>query len=132
MGKIHNPGSNDGSVPALNPIDQKLFNKNPQEYADAIDKFIQHGSIPSGPKPQLQMPAFGDNNALTQQQISNIEAYVLRLNGVDRAELVNPGMSPIRFFFITVSAFLVIMLLIGGIYMCLPRSDREKPEKEIK
>ena len=78
------------------------------------------------------MPAFGDNNALTQQQISNIEAYVLRLNGVDRAELVNPGMSPIRFFFITVSAFLVIMLLIGGIYMCLPRSDREKPEKEIK
>jgi hypothetical protein len=41
-------------------------------------------------------------------------------------------MSPIRFFFITVSAFLIIMLLIGGIYMCLPRSDREKPEKEIK
>jgi mono/diheme cytochrome c family protein len=124
-GKIPNPGSDNGSVPALNPIDRKLFNKNPQEYADTIDKFIQHGSTPSGQKPRLQMPAFGDNNALTQQQISNIEAYVLRLNGVDRAELINPGMSPVRFFFITVSAFLVIMLLIGGIYLCLPRSDRD-------
>jgi hypothetical protein len=117
-------------VPTLNPIDRKLFNQNPQEYADTIDKFIQHGSIPSGPNPRLQMPAFGDNNALTQQQVSNIEAYVLRLNGVDRAELVNPGMSPIRFFLISVSTFLVIILLIGGIYRCLPRSDQEGPGKE--
>ncbi len=129
-GTIPNSGSDDGSVPTLNPIDRKLFNQNPQEYADTIDKFIQHGSIPSGPNPRLQMPAFGDNNALTQQQVSNIEAYVLRLNGVDRAELVNPGMSPIRFFLISVSTFLVIMLLIGGIYRCLPRSDQEGPGKE--
>jgi ubiquinol-cytochrome c reductase cytochrome b subunit len=124
-GKIPNAGSDDAFVPALNPADRTLFNRNPKDFADAIDKYIQHGSTPQGQKPRLQMPAFGDNNVLTQQQISNIEAYILTLNGVDRAEPVNPGMSPLNFFFTAVSAFLLIMLLTGGIYICLPRNDRD-------
>ena len=129
-GKTPNPGSEDRFVPALNPIDRKLFSKKPQEFADTIDKVLQHGSTPKGPKPRLQMPAFGDNSTLTQQQISNIEAYILRLNNVDRAELVNPGMSPVQFFFIAVPAFLLIMLLIEGIYRCLPRSKQAGKEEE--
>jgi ubiquinol-cytochrome c reductase cytochrome b subunit len=129
-GKIPNPGSEDGFVPALNPIDRNLFSRNPQDFADAIDRVLQHGSTPKGPKSRLQMPAFGDNNSLTQQQISNIEAYILRLNSVDRAELVNPGLSPMTFFFIAVPAFLLIMLLIEGIYRCLPPGKRAGEEKE--
>ena len=66
------------------------------------------------------MPAFGDSSSLTQQQVSNIEAYILRLNGVDRAELINPGISPVNFFFLAVPVFLVIMSILGGIYRCLP------------
>lgn len=128
--KIPNPGSDDKFVPALNPVDRQLFSKNPQEFADNIDKYIQHGSTPRGAKPRLQMPAFGDNNNLTQQQISNIEAYILRLNGVNRAELVNPGMKPVSFFFIAVPAFLLIMLIIGGIYRCLPGNDQGRREEE--
>ncbi len=124
-GRISNPGSDDGFVPALNPVDKELINKNPQLFADNIDKYIQHGSSPHGPKPRLQMPAFGDTNVLTQQQISNIEAFILRLNGADRAAIVNPGMSPTNFLFASVSAFLLIMLLIGGIYACLPRGGRD-------
>lgn len=118
--KIPNPGSDDGIVPALNPIDRELFSKNPEEFAENIDKFIQHGSTPSGPNTQLKMPAFGDTNSLTQQQIANVEAYVLRLNGVTRSELINPGITPKRSFFIVVPAVILILLILGGIYRCLP------------
>jgi ubiquinol-cytochrome c reductase cytochrome b subunit len=128
-GRIPNPGSDDGFVPALNPVDKDIFSRNPKDFADNLDRFIQHGSTPEGPGPGLKMPAFGDNNALTQQQISNIEAYILRLNGLDRAELIDPGMSPVSFFFIVVPVFLLIMLLFGGIYRCLPGSDK-KGKKE--
>ena len=131
-GKIPNPGSSDAFVPALNPIDKELLSKNPQDFADNIDKYIQHGSTPEGLGPRLHMPSFGDDNVLTQQQISNVEAYILRINGINRAALVNPGMSPTSFFFAAVSAFLIIMLLIGGIYACLPRVDRDGQGKDIE
>ncbi len=85
-----------------------------------IDRYIQHGSIPAGPNPQFHMLAFGDDNQLTQQQISNVEAYILSLNGVDRAELIDPGVTPVRFFIIAIPAVILILLLIGGIYKCLP------------
>jgi sulfur oxidation c-type cytochrome SoxX len=119
--KVPNPGSDDGFVPALNPIDQDLLNKDPQTFAKNIDMFIQHGSVPSGPNPQFHMLSFGDDHTLTQQQIANLEAYILHLNGVNRAQLINPGMKPVRFFAIVVPAVIVMLLLLGGIYKCLPQ-----------
>jgi ubiquinol-cytochrome c reductase cytochrome b subunit len=118
--KVPNPGSADGTVPPLNPIDKELFSKDPVEFAVNIDKYLQHGSIPEGKNPQLHMPAFGDTNSLTQQQIANAEAYILSLNGVNRAQPENPGLPPKRFFFLTVPVILVILLILGGIYKCLP------------
>jgi sulfur oxidation c-type cytochrome SoxX len=119
--KIPNPGSDDKLVPALKPVDPKLFSKNPETFAENIDIFIQHGSTPSGPNPQFRMLAFGDEHTLTQQQIANIEAYILQLNGVNRAEIIKPGIKPVRFFVIVIPGLILIMLLIGGIYRCLPR-----------
>ena len=76
------------------------------------------------------MPAFGDSSSLTQQQASNIEAYILMLNGVDRAELINPGMAPLKFFFVAVPVFLLIMSVLGGIYRCLPGGKQAGKEEE--
>jgi hypothetical protein len=61
------------------------------------------------------MPAFGETNALTQQQISNIIAHVMELNGVDRAKLLSPGMEPKTFFLVVTSAFLLLALALGGL-----------------
>ena len=118
--KVPNPGSEDQFVPALNPIDRGLFNKDPRLFAENIDRYIQHGSTPAGPNPQFHMLVFGDDNQLTQQQISNVEAYILRLNGVNRAEIMNPGVTPGRFLVIAIPAVLLIMLLLAGIYKCIP------------
>ena len=124
--KIPNPGSDDRFIPALNHIDPELFSKYPETFSEKIDVFIQHGSTPSGPNPQFHMLAFGDEHTLTQQQIANIEAYILQLNGINRAEIINPGMEPKRFFFIVIPVFVIILLLLGGIYRCLPRSDQKE------
>jgi mono/diheme cytochrome c family protein len=102
---VPNPGSDDGTVPPLNPIDRELFSADSQHFADNVDRIIQHGSKPDGPNPQFNMPAFGDTNSLTQQEISDLEAYVMQLNGVDRAQLEHPGMPPQRFFLVTVGLF---------------------------
>ncbi|MEW6001222.1 MAG: cytochrome b N-terminal domain-containing protein [Nitrospirota bacterium] len=115
--KVSNPGSEDGLVPALNPIDRELFNNDPEIFTENIDRFIQHGSTPAGANPQLKMIAFGDTNALTQQQISNIEAYILHLNGVNRSKLVNPGMRPLHFFSLVVAVYALLILVQGGIRM---------------
>jgi hypothetical protein len=40
------------------------------------------------------MPSFGNTYALTQPQIADLEAYVMQLNGVDRAAIVAPGVAP--------------------------------------
>jgi hypothetical protein len=82
-----------------------LFDRNPATFADNIDRFIQHGSIPDGPSPAFSMPAFGDSHALTQPQVANIEAYLLRLNGVDRAAIVAPGIRPRPFFWGALATF---------------------------
>jgi predicted lipoprotein with Yx(FWY)xxD motif len=79
---VPNPGSDDASVPALNPIDPTIANSDPKVFAPNIDRFIQHGSVPEGPTPLLMMPSFGDGNMLTQQQIADLTAYVMSLNGV--------------------------------------------------
>ena len=109
--KVPNPGSTDGTVPPLNPIDSTLSNKNTQTFVNNIDPYIQHGSIPAGPNPVLRMLAFGDTKSLTQQMITNVEAYVLHLNGVDRAQLVHPGLHPHLFFWLVV---IVFGLVLGG------------------
>lgn len=84
--KVKNPGSDDGTVPALNPIDPALASKTPSAFAENIDRIIQHGSIPDGPKPELFMPNWGDGRALSQQEIADVESYVMRLNGVRRVK----------------------------------------------
>ncbi len=113
---VPNPGSDEGKAPNLNPIDPELFNRDAQAFAENIDRFIQHGSVPPGPNPSIRMPAFGDTNTLTQQEISNIEAYVLSLNKVDRAQLIDPGMEPRNFFLVSGVVYALIILLLGGIW----------------
>lgn len=79
--KVKNPGSDDGTVPSLNPIDPAFASKTPSAFAANIDRIIQHGSIPDGSKPELFMPNWGDSRALSQQEIADVEAYLMRLNG---------------------------------------------------
>lgn len=105
--KVPNPGSDDGTVPPLNPIDPAFKSADPGVFASNIDRFIQHGSVPDGPSPTLKMLPFGDSNTLTQQAIANVEAYVLSLNGVDRAKIVHPGIPPKIFVLATVFCFVV-------------------------
>ena len=96
-------------VPSLNPIREGLYSDDPATFAQKIDVFIQHG-IPNregGPN----MPAFGDLHGLTQAQIADIEAYVMHLNGVDRAKILNPGIEPKDFFWIVFNLSVVIMFL---------------------
>ena len=53
----------------------------------------------------LRMLDFGDNGSMTQQMIANVEAYLLYLNGVDRAQTVHPGLPPRTFFWLVVIVF---------------------------
>ena len=83
-GGVPNPGSDDGTVPPLNPVDPafKTAAKGEySEYAGGLDLFIQHGSRPSGDSPSLSMVPWGDQKRLTQQQIADVEAYIIQLNG---------------------------------------------------
>jgi len=77
-----NPGSDDGSVPVLNPIDSTILNSNFKTFANNVDLFVEHGSVPDGSNPLLIMPPFGDGKLLTVQQIADIISYVTQLNGV--------------------------------------------------
>jgi sulfur oxidation c-type cytochrome SoxX len=116
-GGVPNPGSDDGTVPSLNPIDPALSDQNPPLFAEKIDKIIQHGSIAAGPHPVLHMPDWGDSRSLTQEQIANIEAYILSLNGVERGKLIHPGMEPVHFFILTVVVFAAAIFLLGGLWV---------------
>src|SRR5271157_3150161 len=78
---IPNPGSDDGTVPDINPIDPTILNSNYKTFASNVDVFIEHGSIPSGPSPMIMMPPFWDNKLLTAQEISDIISYLIQLNG---------------------------------------------------
>jgi ubiquinol-cytochrome c reductase cytochrome b subunit len=99
-------------VPSLNPIDRNVFNPDPQTFAEHIDQFLQHGA----PNPEVggpAMPNFGDSHALTQAQIADLEAYVLSLNGVDRTEVMNPGIEPKEFFYMITTIFSAVVLIAG-------------------
>ncbi|HEY3311460.1 MAG TPA: hypothetical protein VGK00_07455, partial [Anaerolineales bacterium] len=54
-GGIANPGSDDGTVPSLNPIDSTLVDADTKTFATNIDLFVQHGSTPAGPSPAKSM-----------------------------------------------------------------------------
>jgi uncharacterized repeat protein (TIGR01451 family) len=85
VGSLDNPGSDDGTVPPLNPIDPGFFQDSqgdPADFAQNIDLFIQHGSRPSGENPRVTMIGWGDHQLLTQQDLADLEAYVMSLNGV--------------------------------------------------
>jgi len=79
-GGIPNPGSDDGTVPELNPIDSTLVSSDYKTFATNLDLFIEHGSKPEGDSPALEMKAFGDEKLLTPQQIADVIAYVISLN----------------------------------------------------
>jgi ubiquinol-cytochrome c reductase cytochrome b subunit len=113
MDKVPNPGSADGTVPPLKPLDPALYSRDPVVFAGNIDRFLQHGSVPEGPHPALDMPAFGDTSTLSQPQLANIEAYVLSLNGVNRAQILNPGIAPWLFFTITAGTFALLWMALA-------------------
>jgi mono/diheme cytochrome c family protein len=133
-GHVPNPGSQAGLVSSLAPIARGLFSDDPVVFAANIDRFIQHGATPPGPAPALQMPAFGTTRSLTAQEIANIEAYVLSLNGVDAAKIIHPGITPLRFVEGTVALFALALLVIGGLWVrsraSLPARTGERPTPE--
>jgi len=77
---VANPGSDDGTVPALNPIDSTLVSGDAKTNTTNIDLFIEHGSTPAGSNPTLKMLPFGDQKTLQPQQIADVIAYILSLN----------------------------------------------------
>jgi mono/diheme cytochrome c family protein len=81
QGGIANPGSEDGTVPALIPIDPEFVSSDRAAFARNIDKIIEHGSKPEGKNPELAMPAYGDEKKLTPQQIADVIAYIIVKNG---------------------------------------------------
>lgn len=83
---IPNPGSDDGSVPVLNPIDPTIANPDPKIFAANVDLFVEYGSVPEGLSPEILMPSFGDSKMLTEQQIADLIAYVMHLNRVEEAK----------------------------------------------
>jgi len=80
MDNVVNPGSDDGTIPPLNPIDETLISSDYTTFAYNLDLFLQNGSTPEGPNAAFQMPAWGANGALTQQQIADVIAYLISLN----------------------------------------------------
>ena len=94
-GKGGNPnaGSTDGTIPPLNPIDQLLKDPDATVFRTNVDLFIEHGSTPEGPAPTFSMPAWGDKGLLTPQQIADVIAYVVSLNGGTAAQPSRPTSS---------------------------------------
>lgn len=80
VGGNPNPGSADGTVPALNPINPTIKDPDYKTFALNLDLFLQNGSVPAGPAPTFTMPAWGNLGALTQQQIADVIAYLISLN----------------------------------------------------
>lgn len=114
-GGVPNPGSAAGQVPPLAPISRSLFSEDPLVFVENLDRFVQHGATPPGSNPALRMPAFGATRALTQQEIANIEAYLMSLNGVDRAKIIHPGIAPRRFAWGALGLAAFILLVIVGL-----------------
>jgi mono/diheme cytochrome c family protein len=80
VGGVKNEGSDDGTIPELNPIDETMVDKDPKVFATNIDLFIEHGSTAAGPSPKEKMDSWGDSKKLTPQQIADVIAYIISLN----------------------------------------------------
>ncbi len=104
-------------VPSLNPIPENFYSKDIQTFINRIDVYIQHGSPNSQGGPN--MPNFGDSNTITQAQIADVESYILHLNGVERAKLINPGIDPKEFFFMVAGISTLLILLPGLVWFIL-------------
>ncbi len=85
-----NPGSDDGTIPALNPIDPSLISSDTKTYITNLDLFLEHGSTPSGPGPTFSMPAWGDKGKLQPQKIADVIAYIMSLNPPTQSNLNPP------------------------------------------
>ena len=116
-GGIPNPGSAGGEIPPLNPIDRRFYSSDPQTFATNVDRVLQYGSIPKGPMPEKQMLVFGETNSLTQEEIADLEAYILERNGVDRAQMSHPGIPPKIFFYLTMGALALTAAVLGGLWV---------------
>ncbi len=79
-GGVLNPGSDDGTIPPLNPINSLIIDPDIKTYIYNIDLFLQNGSKNPGPNVARSMPPFGAQNGLTQQQIADVIAYLISLN----------------------------------------------------
>jgi len=79
---VPNPGSDDGSVPVLNPIDPEIADPHAEVFAGNVYQYLDQGSLPSGSGPLIMMPAFGFDNLLDAGQMGDIIAYILEINGV--------------------------------------------------
>ena len=75
-----NPGSDAGTIPALNPVNPALKGTDAKAFATNLDLFIEHGGVPKGSSPARSMIAFGDKGILTPQQIADVIAYIISLN----------------------------------------------------
>jgi ubiquinol-cytochrome c reductase cytochrome b subunit len=113
VGGVKNPGSSDGTVPEINPMDPEFKDKDPQKFVDNIDEVLQNGSVPDG-TPRLSMPSFGNTYAMSQPQIADVEAYVLQINGVQRAVITRPGVKPLTFLWFTLIG-MGIVVVAGGV-----------------
>ena len=82
-GGVANPGSVAGTVPSLNPIDERLKSSDYKTFASNLDLFIEHGSTPQvNPSGEmlLLMPNWGDSGKLSPQQIADVIAYIISIN----------------------------------------------------
>lgn len=83
-GGVENPGSDDGTVPALNPAEPDLWNSDYQTFAYNADLYIEHGSMPDHSDPNVLPPkrmiAWGDSGVLKPQDIADVIAYIYSLN----------------------------------------------------
>jgi ubiquinol-cytochrome c reductase cytochrome b subunit len=117
---VANPGSADGEVPSLNPIDPGISGKTQAEFVAGLDGYLQNGSVPepatstANANPRLKMPSFGNTLALTQPQIADLEAYVMQINGVDRAAIVRPGVPPKTYFWISLFGLAIVVVGSGA------------------
>jgi ubiquinol-cytochrome c reductase cytochrome b subunit len=104
-GGVPNPGAEGGMIPPLNPVQRKYFSEDPGEFAANIDRVLQHGAIPKGPLPEKSMLTFGTTHSLSQEEIADLEAYILSLNGVERTQLRHAGVPPESWFLVVIGTF---------------------------
>jgi mono/diheme cytochrome c family protein len=110
-GGVPNPGSTTGFIPTLKPISEKYFSNTVAIFVNNIDTIIQHGSVTEGNAKAFRMLGFGDANTISQQQIAQIESFILSLNKVDRAMILKPGIKPTSFVWISTGAILILTMI---------------------